>query len=172
MQNKLIPIIIGLVVVSSTGVFVQSTKNPSIPTQVPASGEVTANNSSNKTSSNYDEDEDEDDDDDDGVSGSAVSAPITPAAPNTPAAPQGTTSSTGGITLAQISSHSTRSSCWSAINGAVYDLTSWIPNHPGGEETILGLCGRDGTQSYNGQHGGKTKVFNILTGFKIGTLAQ
>ena len=167
MQNKLIPIIVGLVVVASTGVFVQSTKNPSIPTQVPASGEAAASNSSNKTSSNYDEDEDEDDDD--SVSGSTVSTPTTP---TTSTAPQSTTPNTGSITLAQISSHSTRSSCWSAINGAVYDLTSWIPNHPGGEGTILGLCGRDGTQSYNGQHGGKTKVFNILTGFKIGILAQ
>ncbi|HRH25430.1 MAG TPA: cytochrome b5-like heme/steroid binding domain-containing protein [Parcubacteria group bacterium] len=167
MHNKFIPVIIGLVVAASTGIFVQSTKNPSIPNQVPTSDEVTANYSSSKTLYNYDEDEDEDDDD--GVSGSTVSTPATEA---TSATPQGTTPSTGGITLAQISSHSSRSSCWSAINGVVYDLTSWIPNHPGGEGTILGLCGRDGTQSYNGQHGGKTKIFNILTGFKIGTLAQ
>jgi len=47
------------------------------------------------------------------------------------------------ITLAQVAVHSSRTSCWSAVNGSVYDLTSWIPNHPGGEEAILWMCGID-----------------------------
>lgn len=74
------------------------------------------------------------------------------------------------ITLEQVAMHNTRESCWSAINGVVYDLTSWIPNHPGGEKRILNLCGIDGTLSFNGKHGGSTKVMKILTGFTIGTL--
>ena len=80
--------------------------------------------------------------------------------------------SSGGITAAMVAEHSSRSSCWSSINGGVYDLTSWIPNHPGGEQAILGLCGTDGSAKFNGKHGGQSKQLSILAGFKIGVLAQ
>lgn len=73
------------------------------------------------------------------------------------------------FTLEQIAAHNTRESCWSAINGVVYDLTSWIPNHPGGEKRILNICGIDGTISFNGKHSGSSKIAKILTGFAIGT---
>ena len=76
------------------------------------------------------------------------------------------------ITLSQIVAHNSRVSCWSAINGNVYDLTSWIPYHPGGEQKILSLCGIDGSNTYNAKHGGQSKQAAILAGFKIGILAK
>ncbi|MCX6716105.1 MAG: cytochrome b5-like heme/steroid binding domain-containing protein [Candidatus Taylorbacteria bacterium] len=75
-------------------------------------------------------------------------------------------------TLTQISGHSNASSCWSAINGKVYDLTSWIDQHPGGQEAILSMCGKDSSTAYNDQHGGQKRPANELTGFYIGTLAN
>jgi len=83
---------------------------------------------------------------------------------------QTTGGTTDSISLAVIASHNSRSSCWSAINGNVYDLTSWIPNHPGGERTILSICGIDGSGDYNGQHGGSSRIAKILGGFKVGVL--
>ncbi len=83
---------------------------------------------------------------------------------------EGINTNASGLTLAEVAKHSMRTSCWSTLNGSVYDLTSWIPNHPGGEEAILYLCGIDGTQAFNTQHGGDSKVAKILGGFKIGTL--
>lgn len=77
-----------------------------------------------------------------------------------------------GIALSEVAQHNTRSTCWSAINGGVYDLTSWIPNHPGGEQAIISLCGIDGSSAFNRQHGGSRKVLAVLAGFKIGTLAN
>ncbi len=77
-----------------------------------------------------------------------------------------------GITMAQVAQHNSRTSCWAAINGFVYDLTSWIPKHPGGEQAILGLCGTDGTATFTGKHGGNSKVLTVLAGFKISGLAQ
>ncbi len=91
---------------------------------------------------------------------------VTPVQPTTP--PPAPTS----ITLAQVTIHNSESSCWSAINGSVYDLTSWIPNHPGGEKRILSLCGIDGSDKYNGQHGGSAKIARVLGGFKIGTFGN
>jgi len=77
-----------------------------------------------------------------------------------------------GITMDLVAKHSTRSSCWSVINGNVYDLTSWIPNHPGGEKRILAICGIDGSDAYNGAHGTRSKPAKILFGFKIGALVN
>lgn len=77
-----------------------------------------------------------------------------------------------GITRADVAMHASRESCWSIISGNVYDLTSWVPQHPGGEGAILKICGTDGSVAYDGKHGGAAKQAAILTGFKIGVVAQ
>ncbi|HWO07400.1 MAG TPA: cytochrome b5-like heme/steroid binding domain-containing protein [Candidatus Paceibacterota bacterium] len=78
----------------------------------------------------------------------------------------------GGISAAEVAAHNGGTSCWSIINGSVYDLTSWIPQHPGGEQAILQLCGTDGSEKFNGVHGGMATQAQVLAGFKIGELAQ
>lgn len=75
-----------------------------------------------------------------------------------------------GISAQEVSMHSTESSCWSIVNGQVYDLTSYISKHPGGSKNILRICGKDGTSAFEGQHGGDSKPEKILAGYKIGTL--
>lgn len=76
----------------------------------------------------------------------------------------------GTYTLADVALHDNGTSCWSAINGDVYDLTSWINQHPGGGGTILIICGKDGSAAFNNQHGGQRRPANELAGFQIGTL--
>lgn len=73
-------------------------------------------------------------------------------------------------TMADVQAHNTRSSCWSAIGGDVYDLTSWISRHPGGEDAIIGLCGTDGTVAYTDQHGNSRRPRSVLALLKIGSL--
>lgn len=80
-------------------------------------------------------------------------------------------SSASSYTLSQIAGHATASSCWSAINGGVYDLTNWIVKHPGGQQAILSICGKDGSAAFNNQHYGSQKIANLLASFKIGTLS-
>ena len=84
------------------------------------------------------------------------------------------TASTGAksYTMAQVALHNDASSCWSVINGNVYDLTSWISQHPGGPEHILGICGADGSAAFNHQHGGQSQPTQILQSFYIGTLTS
>jgi cytochrome b involved in lipid metabolism len=79
---------------------------------------------------------------------------------------------TAGYTLAQVAQHSNASSCWTAINGKVYDLTNWINQHPGGPEAILSICGTDGSAAFNAQHGGEAQPAAKLQQFYIGTLAK
>jgi predicted heme/steroid binding protein len=76
------------------------------------------------------------------------------------------------FTLADVAKHNSQSSCYSAVNGVVYDLTSWITRHPGGEREILSICGKDGSSAFNGQHSGQGKPETMLASFKIGTLAK
>ncbi len=74
--------------------------------------------------------------------------------------------------LADISSHNNQSSCWTTINGEVYDITAYIPKHPGGAAQIMKVCGKDGTAAFMGQHGNNQKPQTTLEKFKIGTLAK
>lgn len=83
-----------------------------------------------------------------------------------------TTKAPDTYTLAQVAKHSKASSCWTTINGGVYDVTSWIDQHPGGQQAIIGLCGIDGSDAFNGQHGGQRRPASELASFKIGTLAK
>ena len=72
--------------------------------------------------------------------------------------------------MTDVSSHKDTQGCWTMINGNVYDLTPWINQHPGGAEAILSLCGNDGNEAFNSQHGGQTKPEEVLKGFLIGKL--
>jgi cytochrome b involved in lipid metabolism len=77
-----------------------------------------------------------------------------------------------GYTMDKVRQNNSASSCWSIINGNVYDLTKWISSHPGGRSAITGLCGRDGTSSFNGKHRGDGGPASILSGYLLGPLAQ
>lgn len=76
------------------------------------------------------------------------------------------------FTNAEISSHNSASSCYSIINGVVYDLTMWVNLHPGGKGAILSVCGIDGTEKFMKKHKGGAKFMDILKRYKIGVLAQ
>ena len=94
------------------------------------------------------------------------------ASPSMPTQTTTTVGTTGSYTMAQVATHNSATSCWTTINGNVYDVTTWINQHPGGKQAILSLCGVDGTAAFNGQHGGQSRPESELAAFKIGTLAQ
>jgi hypothetical protein len=75
-----------------------------------------------------------------------------------------------GYTMAQVRANNTAKSCWTAIDGYVYNLTNWISAHPGGSGAILFLCGTDGTNAFKAQHENQTKPTIRLDGYRIGPL--
>ncbi|MFZ2682304.1 MAG: cytochrome b5-like heme/steroid binding domain-containing protein [Patescibacteria group bacterium] len=84
-----------------------------------------------------------------------------------------TTSQTETYNLATIQVHGDATSCWTAIEGNVYDLTDYIANHPGGSKAILAVCGSDGTGSFNSMPGSVMVAARLaLSKFKIGTLSD
>jgi len=74
--------------------------------------------------------------------------------------------------LSEIASHNDTNSCWTVIGVRVYDLTSWISIHPGGDVDILSLCGKNGTEEYKSQHFGQAGPMDYLNSFEIGTLSN
>lgn len=90
-----------------------------------------------------------------------------------------TDSSSRSITSTEVANHTTESDCWTIIDGAVYDLTSYIPRHEGGDN-ILSACGADATAYFNGEKAGKLgdskkhagSARSDLSRLKIGTLSQ
>lgn len=56
------------------------------------------------------------------------------------------------LTLAEVKKHNTASDCWTVIDNQVFNLTSYISQHPGGND-ILRACGTDGTEAFKTQGG-------------------
>ena len=99
--------------------------------------------------------------------------PAAPVATPTPSpTPTAEVTTQAGYTMEKVRENNSASSCWSIINGNVYDLTKWISSHPGGRSAITGICGRDGTSSFNGRHRGDGGPASVLTGYLLGPLAK
>ena len=49
----------------------------------------------------------------------------------------------------ELKRHRRRNDAWMAINGKVYNVTSYLPFHPGGEKEMMRGVGRDGTKLFS-----------------------
>lgn len=100
----------------------------------------------------------------------SASATPTPTASSTPTPSPVVTPTPTGYTMAQVKANNTAKSCWSVIDGYVYNLTNWINSHPGGSGAILFLCGTDGTNAFKAQHEYNSRAVARLDGFRLGPL--
>jgi uncharacterized membrane protein len=59
------------------------------------------------------------------------------------------TDTTGtGLTIAQVAKHNQATDCWVIIKSNVYDLTSYIQQHPGGAGVWTNLCRTDAISAF------------------------
>jgi cytochrome b involved in lipid metabolism len=58
-------------------------------------------------------------------------------------------SSLAVMTLADVASHKSRNDCWIVISGIVYNVTSWMDDHPGGDDILLENGGKDATDAFD-----------------------
>ncbi|KAI1360688.1 glycolate oxidase [Xylaria arbuscula] len=52
----------------------------------------------------------------------------------------------------EVAKHDTDKDCWVVINGKIWDVTDFLPEHPGGAGVIAKYSGRDATEAYNEVH--------------------
>lgn len=83
--------------------------------------------------------------------------------------PLTTQAATTYYTAAQVAQHNTSSDCWLIVSGSVYNVTSFIPIHPGGN-AIVPYCGTDATSIFDAIHGTTGTAANDLPTYLIGAL--
>ncbi|KAL0821756.1 hypothetical protein ABMA28_005178, partial [Loxostege sticticalis] len=56
------------------------------------------------------------------------------------------------VSLAELAAHNTQKDAWLAIRGRVYNITHYLPYHPGGPEELMRGAGIDATQLFDKVH--------------------
>ncbi|OAX84619.1 hypothetical protein ACJ72_01015 [Emergomyces africanus] len=56
------------------------------------------------------------------------------------------------ISSREVSVHKTANDCWIVVDNQVWDVTDFLPEHPGGPSIILKYAGRDATKAYSDIH--------------------
>ncbi len=77
------------------------------------------------------------------------------------------------ITLDEIAEHDSADSCWKAIDGVVYDITDYIPNHPTPPQVVARFCGQEATEAWEGIGNGRGhsgSAERLLQQYRIGVL--
>ena len=96
----------------------------------------------------------------------------TPSVTPTPTPTPSATTKSNLLTLDAVRQNNSEKSCWTIIDGYVYDLTMWIKSHPGGEGAIKSLCGKDGSADYKSQHSNQRKPEQRLESYLLGPLSK
>ena len=56
------------------------------------------------------------------------------------------------MTEAEVAKHDQESDCWVILHGKVYDVTAFLPDHPGGKKAIMLFAGKDATEEFDMLH--------------------
>lgn len=75
------------------------------------------------------------------------------------------------LTFATVAAHNQASDCWLVIKDQVYDVTTYVSQHPGGE-TILKGCGKEATQMFELVNKHRGQAQNLLTQYLLGPIQK
>lgn len=73
-------------------------------------------------------------------------------------------------TAEDVAEHASASSCWVSYKGRVFDVTRFLPDHPGGDELVLKFAGRDVEDAMRDatEHEHSESAYEVLNEFFIG----
>lgn len=80
-----------------------------------------------------------------------------------------------GLSISEVAQHNSPSDCYVAYQNIVYDVTSYLPYHPGGARQAAQMCGQN-IDSFSDQHNGGSfsspQAQAVLKQLEIGKLNQ
>ncbi|KIW04426.1 hypothetical protein, variant [Verruconis gallopava] len=75
------------------------------------------------------------------------------------------------FTYAEVKGHATKKDLYLVIHDKVYDASSFVDEHPGGEEVLVDVGGQDATEAFE-DVGHSDEAREVLAGLLIGTLKR
>ncbi|XP_043524655.1 cytochrome b5-like isoform X4 [Frieseomelitta varia] len=69
----------------------------------------------------------------------------------------------------EVAKHNNAADLWIVYKDGVYDITKFLKEHPGGEEILLDLAGKDSTKCFD-DIGHSTEAIHLRETYKIGTV--
>ncbi|XP_043706112.1 cytochrome b5 [Telopea speciosissima] len=71
--------------------------------------------------------------------------------------------------MQEAAQHNTREDCWVVVDGKVYNVTSYLDEHPGGDDVLLAATGKDATDEFEDAGHSKT-ARELMQEYCIGEL--
>ncbi|KAH8427619.1 cytochrome b5-like heme/steroid binding domain-containing protein [Aspergillus melleus] len=75
------------------------------------------------------------------------------------------------LTFQEVAEHNTKKDLYLIVHDKVYDCTSFVDEHPGGEEVLLDVGGQDSTEAFE-DVGHSDEAREILDGLYVGDLKR
>mmetsp|Transcript_61983 Transcript_61983/g.202173 ORF Transcript_61983/g.202173 Transcript_61983/m.202173 type:complete len:108 (+) Transcript_61983:80-403(+) len=75
------------------------------------------------------------------------------------------------ISAEELAGHRAENDCWIAIHGDVYDVSSFVGEHPGGKHLLMDVAGYDGTAAFQTIHQKEIIDQKLPPGSKKGTIS-
>ncbi|KAF2398708.1 putative cytochrome b5 [Trichodelitschia bisporula] len=73
------------------------------------------------------------------------------------------------FTYAEVAEHSTKKDLYVVVHDKVYNVSSFVDEHPGGEEVLVDVAGQDSTEAFE-DVGHSDEAREILDGLEVGVL--
>ncbi|KAL0695395.1 hypothetical protein Bca4012_062575 [Brassica carinata] len=73
--------------------------------------------------------------------------------------------------MEEVAAHNKQDDCWIVIDGKVYDVTSYMDEHPGGDDVLLAVTGKDATDEFEDAGHSKT-ARELMEEYFIGELDE
>ncbi|KAL8150225.1 hypothetical protein V2J09_020033 [Rumex salicifolius] len=71
--------------------------------------------------------------------------------------------------MQEVSEHNTKEDCWVVIDGKVYDVTTYLDEHPGGDDVFFDVAGKDANEEFE-DAGHSDSARELMEMFCIGEL--
>ena len=77
-------------------------------------------------------------------------------------------------TAEDVAQHNTTANCWVSRRGKIYDVSAFLPDHPGGDDLILNYAGKDieEVMKDRDEHEHSDSAYDMLEEYVVGKIGN